>query len=74
MRRLLAGRPAALTGHGDGGVVVWDLTTGKALKRFTGAGARVTAVAVSPDGRQGLAALADHSVFLYPLTDVRPAP
>ncbi len=64
----------ALTGHGDGGVVVWDLTTGKALKRFTGAGARVTAVAVSPDGRQGLAALADHSVSLYPLPDVRPAP
>ncbi len=64
----------ALTGHADGSVVLWDLATGKEVTRFAHPGARVTAVAISPDGRQGLAALSDHLVYLYRLPQVRGRP
>jgi serine/threonine protein kinase len=57
----------ALTGHEDGTLVLWDLRTGAERKRFTDPGNRVTAVALSPDGRQALAARADRLVYLYRL-------
>ena len=61
-----AGR--ALTGYGDGSVALWDLTTGKEMKRFEHPGTKVTAVAISPDGNQALAAHSDHLVYLYSLS------
>jgi serine/threonine protein kinase len=66
----------ALTGHADGDVVLWDLDTGKELARFPFKpppggprvrGPLVTAVAISPDGHHGLAALADGLVYLFRL-------
>jgi WD40 repeat protein len=64
----------ALTGHTDGSVVVWDLATGKELERFARVDASITAVALSPDANQGLAALSDHSVVLYRLLPTRGNP
>ena len=57
----------ALTGSGDGRIVLWDLESGEVLYRFTHKDTAVTAVAVSPDGHHALAALGDHQVFLYRL-------
>jgi serine/threonine protein kinase len=64
----------ALTGHSDGSVVLWDLESGQEQKRFTHKDVQVTAVALSPDGRQGLAALSDHQLYLYPLPPPRGSP
>jgi len=64
----------ALTGDADGSVVLWDLATGKELKRFPHQGAQVTAVAISPDGHHALAALSDRLVYLYRLPRVRGSP
>jgi len=57
----------AVTGHADGTVVVWDLATGKESQRFARKDARVTAVAISPDGFHAVAALSDGQVYLYRL-------
>src|SRR5262249_33692034 len=56
----------AAVGPGNGALVVWDLTTGKEVYRHKHEAA-VTAVAVSADGRQALAALSDRSVWLHRL-------
>ena len=61
----------ALTGHANGDVVLWDLTTGGERKRWTHKDARPTAVAVSPDGCHALTALSDHHVYLYELPERR---
>jgi WD40 repeat protein len=57
-----------LTGHKDGNVVLWDMTSGEELKRLKLRDAAVTAVAISPDGQHGLAALADRCVYLFRLS------
>jgi WD40 repeat protein len=57
----------ALTGHEDGTLVLWDLAAGTERKRFADPGNRVTAVALSPDGQQALAARQDHLLYLYRL-------
>jgi serine/threonine protein kinase/WD40 repeat protein len=68
----------ALTGHADLSVVLWDLETGQKVEGFplekpdpkrTGFGRAtgVTAVALSPDGHHGLAALANGLVYLFRL-------
>ena len=77
----------ALTGHLDGNVVLWDLDTGKELARYpfkppsedpagrgrpSGQGPHVTAVAISPDGHHGLAAVTDGQVYLFRLPTPTP--
>jgi serine/threonine protein kinase/WD40 repeat protein len=68
----------ALTGHADGSVVLWDLETGQKVEgvplekpdpKKTGFGRAtgVTAVALSPDGHHGLAALGNSLVYLFRL-------
>jgi WD40 repeat protein len=61
----------ALTGYRHGGVALWDLNTGKELAKFPSEsnqnGAYASAVAISPDGHHGLAALTDGAVYLYRL-------
>ena len=49
------GKRALSAGFGDKTVVLWDLTTGKELHRFTEhTTADVLGVAISPDGKRGL--------------------
>ncbi len=62
----------ALTGHLDGSAVLWDLETGKELYRHRLKDVEVTAVALSPDGRRGLAAGSDRNVYLYRLPAPKP--
>jgi serine/threonine protein kinase/WD40 repeat protein len=69
----------ALTGHADGSVALWDLEAGQKVeglplekpdpKRPGGFGrpTGVTAVALSPDGHHGLAALPNGLVYLFRL-------
>jgi WD40 repeat protein len=64
----------AVSGHDDGSVVVWDLSTGVELQRFEGKRAKTTAVAISPDGFNALAALSDGQVYLYRLPPPHPEP
>ncbi len=64
----------ALTGHLDGSAVLWDLATGEEIVRFPHPNAKVTAVAISPDGNHAVAALTDRHVYLYrlPSSHARP--
>jgi WD40 repeat protein len=61
----------ALTGHMGGGVILWDLNSGKELAQFpyrgTARQVNVTAAAISPDGYHALAVLSDHQIYLYRL-------
>jgi serine/threonine-protein kinase len=61
----------ALTGQSDGSVKLWDLNAGIEMVEFSlrpaQARTAVTAVAISSDGRHGLAALADGVVYLFRL-------
>jgi WD40 repeat protein len=55
-----------VTGHRDGSVVYWDLTTGIS-GTFRNDGTEVVAVAISRDGRKALASLLNRSVVCYEL-------
>ncbi len=48
-------------------LILWDLTTGKSLRRFEGHTAPVTAVAFSPDGKTALSGSSDKSLILWGL-------
>lgn len=66
---LADGRRAASCGdNADRTVRVWDLTTGRELKRFA-SDAGFSALAASPDGRAVLAAGRDHVLRLWAVDD-----
>jgi WD40 repeat protein len=46
-------------------VVIWDVTTGKALKELSGAAIGITCVGWSPDGKQIAAGVADGTVLMW---------
>jgi WD40 repeat protein len=49
----------ALCGSRSGTIAGWDLQSGRGVVRFTGHRARVTALALTPDGRRGVSASCD---------------
>lgn len=59
--------PRALTGAFDNTLRVWDTDTGLTIQQIRGLEARVLGVAISADGRRGLAALDNGRLHLYDL-------
>jgi WD40 repeat protein/DNA-binding SARP family transcriptional activator len=63
---------AALSASDDGTLILWNVESGEALRRFHGHEGAVNAVAISPDGRRALSASADHSLILWDLVTGQP--
>jgi len=63
-RRLIVWPP-----EGDGAFVLWDLTTGREMRRFAGHQSVVTAVGFSRDGRLALSTGTDGTLRLWSLPD-----
>ena len=57
----------ALSGSMDSTVRLWDVETGRELRRLQGHDGLVTALAFSPDGRRALSGSMDNSVRLWGL-------
>jgi WD40 repeat protein len=55
----------ALSGSGDKTLKLWDVTTGKEIKTFTGHQSGVKSVAFSPDGRTALSGSDDATIKLW---------
>jgi WD40 repeat protein/serine/threonine protein kinase len=55
----------ALSGGGDGTVLLWEVATGREVRRFSGDNGAVDGVAFSPDGRQALTASIGGTVRLW---------
>ena len=55
----------ALSGSGDETVRLWDVETGKELRRFIGHSGQVFSVAFSPDGKRALSGSNDDTVRLW---------
>jgi WD40 repeat protein len=54
-----------LSGAGDATVRLWDVETGKELRRFEGHTEWISGVAFSPDGRQAVTTALDRSMRLW---------
>lgn len=52
-------------GSGDGAIKLWNLTTGKLIRLFTGHSGHVHAVAISPDGQKIASGSGDATVKLW---------
>ena len=57
----------ALSGSDDHTLKLWDLTTGKELRTFTGHKEEVSRVAIAPDGRTALSGSFDQTLKLWDL-------
>lgn len=57
--------PLGLTGHDDGVMVLWDLNTGREVRRLVGHTDSVSGVAFSPDASQALSGACDGTVRLW---------
>ena len=57
----------ALSGSDDGTVRLWDLETGREIRRFEGHTDTVTSVALAPDGRWAVSGSSDHTVRVWDL-------
>jgi len=55
----------ALSGGVGAEVILWDLETGKEIRRFSGHTGTIWAVCFSPDGRRALSGSIDHTVRLW---------
>jgi len=55
----------ALSGSEDGVVILWDIATGKEVRRLEGHTGSVWGVALSADGRFALSGSSDHSVIFW---------
>jgi WD40 repeat protein/energy-coupling factor transporter ATP-binding protein EcfA2 len=57
----------ALSGSWDKSLILWDLESGKAMRRFEGHQDKVNSVAISPDGLTALSGSDDNSLILWDL-------
>ena len=62
------GKTLATGGHEDHAVYLWDASTGKQLRRFTGHQGTITALAFSPDGRRLISGSADSTALVWDVT------
>ncbi len=58
----------ALSASADGSLILWDMQTGVALRRFVGHDGAVHSVALLPDDRQALSASSDAKLILWDLS------
>jgi WD40 repeat protein len=61
----------ALTGGGDGKVILWDVATGKPVKVLEGH-TKVSGVAFAPDGRTAASVGPDRELRVWDLTTFKP--
>ncbi len=57
----------ALSGHTRGMAILWDLATGKELRRLEGHRGPVHCLVFTPDGRQAITGGADHTIRVWDL-------
>jgi cytochrome c len=72
--RFVPGRAQAISASDDGRVALWDLQSGKLVKRFEGHTHKVVAVDVSRDGKVAASAAWDRSVRIWNLADLKAGP
>ena len=65
---LLPRQPTLLTGSLDNTARLWDIASGKEIRRFTGHTAAVYAVDFTPDGHYAITGSADRSARVWDLT------
>ncbi|MGA5526047.1 WD40 repeat domain-containing protein [Streptomyces pseudogriseolus] len=62
------GRHVVSSGHADDSVRIWDLSTGRPVRRLVGHDGTVHTVCVTPDGRYALTGGSDRTLRLWDLT------
>lgn len=59
-------------GRADGVINIWDITTGKRIKTFTGHAGQVTYLKFSPDGKTLVSSGSDGTTLLWDLSELSP--
>ena len=65
------GGKTALSGSDDKTLRLWDLASGREIRRFAGHSDKVTSVAIAPDGKTALSGSADNTLRLWDLASGR---